>query len=394
MKRFALVTLALLVAAALSACDQSRPFVLDTRLTDALTLDVDYDGKNFLEDGIGEAVLASCEDGDTAEFYVGDERIRVRFLSIDAPEASGDWEPWGYHASEFACEKLTNATTIVLEGEPTQTHGTYGRPLAWVWYDGRMLNLELVELAYAIGRSPSNVKYESLFNEADEHIREVGKRVYERDGTDPLWDYSRDPQDVSLQTLVEDPENHWFAHVNVEGVVTRNLGDHAYIQEGDFGVFVFIGHNQTARFAIGNHVRIEQARFVNDLPRRNGWHISDVGLGRGPANHVTVLSEGNVVAPHTLRLDEADATHYGRFVIIENLTFQSATRYHGETKATFIDANDEAIIVIVNDMVPEEERVDFSDFESGQTVTLSGIYTNHIEGDALLLLQASDVGWD
>ncbi len=398
-KKTVLTTLAVLIAFALAACggEAERPLVLDTRLTDALAMDFDYEGKTFFEDGVEAVEMVSCEDGDTAVFMIDGVPERVRFLGIDTPEASAEWEPWGHQATEFACDKLNNADTIVIERDDVAgSRDTYYRVLAWIWYDERLINLELMELAYAtrgtlINHRGDYYAYRDEIMDAYFHAREVGKRIHETEGTDPLWDYSPTPQDITIQTLLENPDEHWFAHVNVEGVVSRMLGPHAYIQQGDYGIFVFIGYATSERLQPGNRVRIENARFVNDLLRRNGWHIADVRTGTGTTNDITVLEEGLTVESQTMTIAAIEPVHYGRLVTFENLTFQSYDTQDDGTVATFTDGAEHTLIVSVPTLVPADDRFDFSTLSTGDTVTLSGILSNHVEGVRLIVTTPDDV---
>lgn len=136
----------------LSACEPTiEPPESKTPLTDTTLLTEDYEGKSFLEDGIGVVTLTRCVDGDTARFSEdgGVTDFSVRFLGIDTPEVGRNNEPWGEAASEFTCNRLSNAFTIVLQRDPASSNQeTYGRYLAFVWYDGRLINLELIEESY------------------------------------------------------------------------------------------------------------------------------------------------------------------------------------------------------------------------------------------------------
>jgi len=395
LKKVLFTTLLASIAFALAACGGNGE--LSTRLTDRLSMDFEYEGKTFFEDGVEAVDMVSCEDGDTAVFIIDGVEERVRFLGIDTPEASAEWEPWGYQATEFACERLNNAQTIVVEADSvTGFRDTYGRLLAWIWYDGRLLNLELMELAYAtrgtlINHRGEYVKYHEEIMDAYFNVRDSGIRVFETEETDPLWDYSPTPQDVTIQTLIENAEDYRFAHINVEGVVTRMVGAHAYIQDGDFGVYVFIGYSETERLQVGNRIRVENARFINDLLRRNGWHISDVRTGTGVTNDITVLESDVSVEPTVITIDDITPMHYGRLVTIENLTFESYEARRGETIATFTDGEGNTLTVSVPHIVVEDHRFDFTTLTAGDTVTITGVLSDHIDGFRLVLTSQDDV---
>lgn len=92
-------------------------------------------------------------DGDTTVFNVNGEEKTVRYLAIDTEETVHPTEEsteLGYEASEYVENKLQNATLIELEFDPnSDEEDYYGRLLAWIWVDGELLQLELVELDLA-----------------------------------------------------------------------------------------------------------------------------------------------------------------------------------------------------------------------------------------------------
>lgn len=110
--------------------------------------------KNPSDDKVLEKVTAtfdSCVDGDTANFIIDDEKVKFRFLAIDTPETvhpTKDVEAYGKNASEYTCNKLTNAKKIEIEYEESKTD-KYGRSLGWIWVDDSLLQDELVNAGYA-----------------------------------------------------------------------------------------------------------------------------------------------------------------------------------------------------------------------------------------------------
>lgn len=154
-----------------------------------LTMDIDYEGKTFLNDGVEKVTLARSIDGDTAHFYTSDGTyIKVRFLGIDTPESTMENEAWGKAASNFTKQLLENAETIVLEAEGNRTD-TYGRYLAFVWADGVLVNLEVVENGYSNCKLSSSSKYFDALYEAELIISKTGRRVWGE--IDPNYDYER-----------------------------------------------------------------------------------------------------------------------------------------------------------------------------------------------------------
>lgn len=95
----------------------------------------------------------SCVDGDTANFILKNEQIKVRFLAIDTPELSSSDETVKYYANkakDFTCNKLKNANKIELEFDDNSNKtDKYGRYLAWIFYDDKLLQLQLIKNGYA-----------------------------------------------------------------------------------------------------------------------------------------------------------------------------------------------------------------------------------------------------
>lgn len=167
---------------------KTTPLHLDFNFLDQIKLEQEYEGKSFIDDGIGIVKLVRSVDGDTARFYDPNSKMMiddfsVRFLGIDTPESTYKTDPWGKAASKFTKEKLENAKTIVLEAEGARTE-TYGRYLAFVWVDGVLLNLELVQEAYCTSTLSSSSKYFQIMIDASLKARATGRRYYgERDLT-------------------------------------------------------------------------------------------------------------------------------------------------------------------------------------------------------------------
>ena len=152
-----------------------------------LEMDFEWEGKSFIDDGVGEVELVYATDGDTATFKdkITGESFRLRFLGIDTPETHAGEDPWGLDASEYTKKRLENATTIVLEAEGARTE-TYGRYLGFVWVDGELLNLEIIEQAYS-NSTLSKSKYKDVFMEASIYSMKTGRRFFGE--TDPKYDY-------------------------------------------------------------------------------------------------------------------------------------------------------------------------------------------------------------
>jgi len=385
--RLVTILVVLMMSLTLAACggeDSVDEYELNTDITDSLSLDRSYNGTTLEQDGIEEVSLVSCEDGDTAVFDTVDGEKRVRFLGIDTPEASYKYDPWGLAATEFTCEKLYQAETLVIEiDEEAGPVDNYGRTLGYVWYDGRLLNLEVIEQAYSLAVGVEQLKYAEEMLEAQEHASLTGQRLHGED--DPNFDYSTSGEDVSIEDLVKNYEDRILQSVNVEGIITRKLGTHVYIEQDGYGIYVYTGYDTSAKLVVGNEVRFEKMQVVYDLRRRGGLH-----LARFNVRTVSLISEDNLVSPSLINLEEIDASYFGRFVKVEGLEIQEISEDNGHWTMTLHDG--ENVLTIVQPYgVLEEHLVDVSMFAVGQTVDVQGILEETVDGYQLLVLQSNDL---
>lgn len=100
-----------------------------------------------------EVKLSKCVDGDTFKIMLKDKEYTIRMLAIDTPESVHPKKPveyFGKEASEYTCNKLTNASKIELEFDKnSDKFDKYDRMLAWVYVDDLLLQEELVANGYA-----------------------------------------------------------------------------------------------------------------------------------------------------------------------------------------------------------------------------------------------------
>ncbi len=237
-----------------------------TPLTDRLTLhESRYQGRTFRTDGIGEASLHSCTDGDTTNFSAPGF-VTVRYLNIDTPESTITIEPWGPESSRYVCEVLSEAETIVLEYEPHPTLGhpephptvgrvgNFGRDLAYVWYDGRLLNLELIELGFTPATSAGNSQFGDYLRLAHHNARMTGRHIHGE--SDPLFE--QDVLDVTVSDLRNNTEDYMHRFVNVQGVITRVAGSENLFDlwDGERTIRVFYGYRTSSKIRTGHEVSI------------------------------------------------------------------------------------------------------------------------------------------
>lgn len=124
-------------------------------------------------------------DGDTFVISYNGKEEKVRLIGIDTPEsvhanASKNTEE-GKLASDYTKELLTGKK-VKLEFD-VEKKDKYGRFLAYVYLDDKMVNKLLLEEGYAkIATYPPNVKYVEDFKQIQKQARENKKGFW-----DSLW---------------------------------------------------------------------------------------------------------------------------------------------------------------------------------------------------------------
>ena len=108
--------------------------------------------------------FSDCVDGDTIKVLVNKKEYTVRMLAVDTPESvhpTKGVEYYGKEASEFTCNKVKNAKKLELEyDDNSDKEDKYGRLLAWVFVDGKLLQEELIKNGYAkVAYLYDNYKY-------------------------------------------------------------------------------------------------------------------------------------------------------------------------------------------------------------------------------------------
>ena len=125
----------------------------------SVKLSLDYSGKDFYVDGIGQFSLWTAIDGDTAHFTPAVDSLhkgtmKARFYGIDTPESTGKVQEYGKDASDYTKAMLKEADekgTIVVSsaqdgyGEP-QPDSTGQRYVSLVWINLTKKNAPKEEL--------------------------------------------------------------------------------------------------------------------------------------------------------------------------------------------------------------------------------------------------------
>ena len=188
---------------------------VDYTQSPAVRLTLDYKGRDFYKDGIGQVELRTCIDGDTAHFNplvttTSTLPIKARYYGIDTPESTGRIQQWGQPASDFNKARLNAAKengTIVV----STAQDNYGLPeydstgerfvsLIWIhetkknadYNELYLLNLAIVQEGYSWVKNVQDMPdYAETFYAAERQAKEYKLNLFSGhdDGVTPTGDY-------------------------------------------------------------------------------------------------------------------------------------------------------------------------------------------------------------
>ena len=294
-------------------------------------------------------------DGDTTHFNVPTSVVdtgilKARYLAINTPESTGKIEEWGKKASNFTREKLSGATSIIIESDNSTWNldSTGGRYLVWVWYrtseteEYRNLNIEILQNGLAIASSTANNRYGTVAMAALNYAKEQKLNVYSGQ-KDPDFYYG-DAVELTIKELRCNVEQYNGIKVAFEGVITANDGASVYIEDYDpdtglyYGISVFYGYNLPGKgldiLSVGNRSRIVgsvQYYETGDVYQVSGLayrqmkpkdpgniqKISDGHTGAFTLTDAATFLDGKVVVEDDAGKKEFDYAYLALFTTIE-----------------------------------------------------------------------------
>jgi len=274
-KRFSAVLALLLVCTlALTACKGEKDSPDAGEAVDyAASVRLDMNSETLKQ----EVTVKTFVDGDTTHFNVPESVMpggvfKARYLAINTPESTGKIEEWGKKASNFTREKLSGATSIIIESDDDtwDADSTGGRYLVWVWYrtseteEYRNLNIEILQNGLAIASSSANNRYGTTAVAAIESAKAQKLNIYSGQ-KDPDFFYG-EAVELTLKELRTTVEQYKDIQVAFEGVVTKNYNNAVYVESFDeetglyYGIMVYYGFNLSGEglevLTVGNLARI------------------------------------------------------------------------------------------------------------------------------------------
>ena len=266
-----------------------------------------------------EVTVKSYVDGDTTHFYVPEDVmesgvLKGRYLAINTPESTGKIEEYGKKAAQFTKEKLSAATSILIESESSQWNpdSTGSRYLVWVWYktadspDYRNLNIEILQNGLALPNSAASGIYGEASVAANRQAKEHGYNIYSGQ-KDPDFYYG-EAVELTLKELRTNIAAYSGIKVAFNGIVTTNSGTQGvYVEDYDaetdmyYGMYIYYGHGLNGGgldvLTVGNEVRI--VGTVQYYEAGNSYQVSGLNYRqtkpKDPGN-IQKLSDGHTPA--------------------------------------------------------------------------------------------------
>lgn len=242
-----------------------------------------------------EVTVKTYVDGDTTHFLVPESVmksgvLKARYLAVNTPECTGKIEEYGKKAAEFTREKLSSATSILIESDDGSWNAdsTGGRYLVWVWYrtgeteDYRNLNLELLQNGLAIASSSANNRYGETMMAAIAQAKAQKLNIYSGQ-KDPDFYYG-EAIELTLKELRTNIDAYNGKKVAFSGVITMNSSNSVYVEDYDpesnryYGMSVYYGYNLSGEglnvLSVGNLARI--VGTVQYYEAGGTWQVSDL----------------------------------------------------------------------------------------------------------------------
>ena len=265
-----------------------------------------------------EVTVKQFVDGDTTHFFVPSSVmpggvLKGRYLAVNTPESTGKIEEFGKKASSFTKEKLSGATSIIIESDtPTwDADSTGDRYLVWVWYkpegatEYRNLNIEILQNGLAIASNSANNRYGQTCVAAINQAK--AQKLHVHSGQKDPDFYYGEAVEMTLKELRPNLEKYSNMDVAFEGVVTMNDNNGVYVEAYDpetdmyYGMFVYYGFNLNGKgmeiLTVGNEVRIVGS--VQYYEGGGSWQIADVDyrmMKPQDPNNLQKLSDGHAPA--------------------------------------------------------------------------------------------------
>ena len=270
-----------------------------------------------------EVTVKAFVDGDTTHFLVPESVaaggvLKARYLAVNTPESTGRIEEYGKKAAAFLRERLSAASSILIESD-TETwnlDSTGERYLVWVWYKPeaaapyRNLNIELLQNGLAVAYSAGSTRYGAACTAALSQAKNQKLNLFSGQ-KDPDFYYG-DAVELTLRELRCHPQQYEGMKVAFHGTVILNSANSVYLEAYDeetdlyFGMSAYYGFSLSGAgldiLSVGNEVSI-----VGSFQYYEGggiWQATDLKyrmMKPDDPGNIQKLGEGRVPAYTLIR---------------------------------------------------------------------------------------------
>ena len=395
-----------------------------------LKLDMDSDSVKQ------EASVHIYIDGDTTHFkvptsVVPEGILKARYISINTPESTGRIEPWGKKASNFTREKLSEATSIILESDNGvwNADSTGGRYLVWVWYktaemdEYRNLNLEILQNGLAIASNSNQNRYGEICMKAIDQAKNEKLYVYSTE-KDPDFHYGA-AQEITLKELRTNIKSYNGTKVAFEGVISAIYDGSFYVEALDEETKTYQGisvYYETAglpgvameNIATGNLVRVVgsvtyfepgdiwQVSGITYAPRKpdDPSNFKLISKGHTPAYTLTSAVDFATKKVNVTVMDGETETEksvdYAEMVLDTSISMKGLTvtkaKVNKNNEITLTCTSEGATIsVFLGAMKDAEGNAITTDTFSGKTIDVKGIVDKYYENYQIRVLTVDDI---
>jgi micrococcal nuclease len=241
-----------------------------------------------------------------------------------------------------------------------------------------------VEQAYSKASGSLNTYYGQLLFDVNLNVQFSERRVWGE--TDPDFDYTLEGIQLTLEELVTNHEEYYSKKVVITGIVTRKLGGAAYVQQGEYGIYVY-NREWAPDLTIGNEVLLSgiTVTYYPDLEtgalQVSGYRTQD--------KYSEVLSRDNVVTPKTITIPEIEDKHIGSLLKLEHLTVSSIFVGEGSFTVTAQDTLGNTITLRKHENSPNDIGAEL--FQVGTTFTIVAPLSRYSSNYQLILTSLDDV---
>ena len=311
---------------------------VDYSTNGSVKLELDYVGKDFYLDGVGQFSLKTAIDGDTAHFTPAIDSthtgtMKARFYGIDTPESTGKVQEWGKPASKYTKKMLEEADekgTIVVSSAqssygPPEPDSTGSRYVSLVWInltkknaskdELQLLNLLIVQEGLSwVKNVQSMPQYSDTFYAAQRQAEDYKLNMHSGE-PDPDFNYG-EYEDASLldikheleETLADESHVNKFdgAKIRFQGTVCGFINHVLYLQDyvlydnddpskgGEYcGINVFVGMSDiSSKYTkLNTYLQIcGLAQYTENY----GFQVTDT-QGRFPVGSATSENDARII---------------------------------------------------------------------------------------------------